>query len=184
MALGAGQRVEAGLLDAVHQLARLARGGHKVVPAPRDVRLFVETQNAPGDGVAVMVVVKEPAVMASLAYGCLNCLNVHTRHDTRPGQGVGMTIISFAVKQIMVIHLGKGSARQARDFDYGAGTGPITNECGGWYSSVYPKIQVENSGRLPGSRRCRTLYRMETQSISKLWWKTAWMLSAARVLIE
>jgi hypothetical protein len=51
----------------MHQLARLALGGHKVVPAPRDVRLFVQAQNAPGDGVAVMMVVKQPAVKAGLA---------------------------------------------------------------------------------------------------------------------
>jgi hypothetical protein len=48
----------------MHQLARLARGGHKVVPAPRDVRLFVQAENAPADGIAVMVVVKQPAVKA------------------------------------------------------------------------------------------------------------------------
>ena len=70
--LDAGQRVQPALLDAMHQLARLARGGHKVVPAPRDVGLLVQAEDAPGDGVAVMMVVEEPAVEAGLADCRLN----------------------------------------------------------------------------------------------------------------
>jgi len=69
----------------MHQLARLARGGHKVVPAARDVRLFVQAQNALGDGVAVMMVVEEPAVKAGLAECGLNRVKVHTGDDTRAG---------------------------------------------------------------------------------------------------
>ena len=83
--LGAGQRVQPPLLDAMHQLARLARGGHKVVPAPRDVRFRVEAQNAPGDGVAMMVVVEEPAVEAGLAQRRLNRVKVHTRFYAQSG---------------------------------------------------------------------------------------------------
>ena len=69
LGLGAGQRVEAALLDAVHQLARLARGGNEVVPAARDVGLGVEAEDALGDGIAVVVVVKEPAVERGVAKG-------------------------------------------------------------------------------------------------------------------
>jgi hypothetical protein len=49
------------------ELARLACGGDEVVPAAGDVRLGIEAQDASGDGVAVMVVVKEPAVEAGFA---------------------------------------------------------------------------------------------------------------------
>ena len=69
----------------MHQLARLARGRHKVVPAPRDHGVFVQTQNAPADGVAVMMIVKQPAVEAGLADCLLNRIKVHTGHFTRAG---------------------------------------------------------------------------------------------------
>src|ERR1017187_10396072 len=81
--LGARQRVQPALFYSMHQLARLARGGHKVVPAGRDVRLLVQAQNVRGDGVAVMMVVKEPAVKVGFADGGLNRLKVHTGHFTR-----------------------------------------------------------------------------------------------------
>ena len=58
----------------MHQLARLALGGHKVVPAPRDVRLLVEAQNVLGDRIAVMMIVKQPAIEAGLAQRGLNRL--------------------------------------------------------------------------------------------------------------
>ena len=67
----------------MHQLARLAHYRHKVIPAARDVRLLVEAEDARGDGIAVMMVVKEPAVNAGLANGRLYCFEVHIRHDTR-----------------------------------------------------------------------------------------------------
>src|ERR1019366_4928185 len=57
-AFGAGERVETALLDAVHQLARVARGGDEVIPAARDVRLLVEAEDTGGYGVSVMMVVK------------------------------------------------------------------------------------------------------------------------------
>jgi hypothetical protein len=69
----------------MHQLARLALGGHKVVPAARDMSLLVQAQNALGDGVAVMMVVKEPPVNARLRESRLNRLKIHTGHDTRIG---------------------------------------------------------------------------------------------------
>src|SRR5437763_218050 len=84
-AFGAWQLVEAALLDAMQQLARLARGRHKVVPAARDVGFFVDAEDAPGDGVAVMMFVEEPAVKASLADCGLHRVDIHTGHDTRAG---------------------------------------------------------------------------------------------------
>jgi hypothetical protein len=48
--------------DAVDELARLAGGGDEVEPAAGDEAVFVEAEDAVGDGVAVVVVVEEPAV--------------------------------------------------------------------------------------------------------------------------
>jgi hypothetical protein len=67
----------------MHQLARLALGGDKVVPAPRDVRFFVEPENARADGIAVMMVVEQPAVEAGVADSCLDRVEVHERNDTQ-----------------------------------------------------------------------------------------------------
>ena len=53
-------------------------GGKEVVPAARDVRLLVEAQNALADRVAMMMVVKKPAVVAGLAQSCLNRFQVHS----------------------------------------------------------------------------------------------------------
>jgi hypothetical protein len=78
LGFAAGQRVEAALLDAVHQLARLARGGNEVVPAARDVGLRVEAKNARGDGIAMVVVVEEPAVEGGVAESGLDCVEIHT----------------------------------------------------------------------------------------------------------
>ena len=54
--------VEAGLLDSMDELAGLARGGDVVVPAAGDVSLGIEAEDVRGDGIAMVVVVKEPAV--------------------------------------------------------------------------------------------------------------------------
>ena len=61
----------------MHQLARLALGGNEVVPAARDVRVFVEPQNARGDGIAVMMIVEQPAVKAGFAQRGLNRVEIH-----------------------------------------------------------------------------------------------------------
>ena len=88
--LGAGQRVEAALLDAMDELARLALGGNEVVPAAGDVGLCVEAEDVRGDGVAVVMVVKEPAVEAGVAESRLDRVEIHT--------GIGYPVeISFAV---------------------------------------------------------------------------------------
>ena len=67
----------------MHQLARLAGGGDEVVPAARDVRFGVEAENVRGDGVAMMVIVKEPAVKGGVAESGLDRLKIHRGNDTR-----------------------------------------------------------------------------------------------------
>src|ERR1017187_4596325 len=62
----------------MNQLARLAGSGDEVIPAARDVRLLVEAEDMGGYGVAVMMVVEEPAVVAGLAEGGLNRFEVHS----------------------------------------------------------------------------------------------------------
>ena len=107
MGLGAGQRVEAALLDAVHKLARLAGGGNEVVPAARDVGFGVEAKNAFRDGIAVMVVLKEPAVEAGVAEGCLDLVEIHT------GIGYGSELASQQVSTSPTL-AGKTRTRRGR----------------------------------------------------------------------
>src|SRR5947209_4443734 len=61
----------------MNQLARIALGGHVVVPAAGDVGLGVEAKNALADGIAMMMVVEQPAVMAGFAQRSLDCLQIH-----------------------------------------------------------------------------------------------------------
>ena len=77
LALGAGQGVEMAGLDAVHQLARLALGGHNVIPAPCDHQVLGKSEHAIGNGVAVVVVVKQPRIDFLLVQGGLNGGEVH-----------------------------------------------------------------------------------------------------------
>ena len=63
--------------DAMHQLARLACGGNEVVPAACDVQLSAQPEDAVGDGVAVVVIVEEPAVELGVAQSGLNGFEVH-----------------------------------------------------------------------------------------------------------
>ena len=46
----------------MHELARLTAGGNEVVPAASDVRVRVDAQDASGDGIAMVMILKEPAV--------------------------------------------------------------------------------------------------------------------------
>ena len=80
--LAAGEGIEAGFLDAVDELARFARGGDEVVPAARDVGLWVEAEDVSGDGVAMVVIVKQPAVEVGFAEGGLDGFEVHGGHDS------------------------------------------------------------------------------------------------------
>src|ERR1039457_5603150 len=74
LTLRAGQRIQPALLDAVHQLAWFALRRDKVIPAARDVRLLVQTQDAASNRIAMMVVVTQPAVETGFAQGSLNRL--------------------------------------------------------------------------------------------------------------
>ena len=64
---GAGEGVELAGLDAVDELAGLALGRDEVEPAAGDEGVRVEAEDAVGDGVAVVVVVEEPAVEVLIA---------------------------------------------------------------------------------------------------------------------
>ena len=66
---GAGEGVELAGLDAMDELAGFAFGGDEVEPAAGDEAIGVEREDAIGDGVAVVVVVEEPAVQLVLAQG-------------------------------------------------------------------------------------------------------------------
>src|ERR1035437_7459647 len=61
------------------EFARLACGGDEVVPAARDVRFGVQAQDVGGDGVAVMMIVKQPAVYGGLAESGLDRFSIHGR---------------------------------------------------------------------------------------------------------
>ena len=60
-------------------------GGDEIVPAPGDEDLGVEAEDVAGDGVAVVVVVKEPAVKGGVAKGGLNGVEIHTGDDSAAG---------------------------------------------------------------------------------------------------
>ena len=75
--LGAGEGVELAGLDAMHELAGFAVGGDEVIPAAGDEAVLVEAEDAVCDGVAMVVVVKEPAVELVLAERGLNRRKIH-----------------------------------------------------------------------------------------------------------
>ena len=85
-ALRSGQAFKPALLDAVYELARLAIAGDEVVPAARNVRLFVQPQDPGRNGIAVMVIVEEPAVVAGIAQRRLDRFQVHRRILPLPGK--------------------------------------------------------------------------------------------------
>jgi hypothetical protein len=80
---GSGEGVELEGLDAVDELAGFADGGDEVEPAAGDEGIFVEAEDAVGDGVAVVVVVEEPAVEVVVAQGGLDVVEVHGFAEVR-----------------------------------------------------------------------------------------------------
>ncbi len=64
-------------LDAMHQLHRLAVGGNQIEPATGGETVGRQSQNAVGDGIAMMMVVKEPAFVVAVAQGSLNFGEIH-----------------------------------------------------------------------------------------------------------
>ena len=87
-----GQVVEPAGFDAMDELLRLTVGGDEVVPAPGDVGVGIDTQDASGDGVAVVVVVEEPAVEFGFGSGAkerfLNGFQLHDKEFTASDSGV------------------------------------------------------------------------------------------------
>src|SRR5438034_7092451 len=75
--LRAGQTVEMSGLDSVDQLDRLSACGDQVEPSPRNHQAIRQSKDAIGDGIAVMMIVKQPAVDIALAQGGLNSGKVH-----------------------------------------------------------------------------------------------------------
>ena len=63
----AGKGIELAGLDAVDELSGIALRGDEVEPAAGDEGVFVEAEDAVGDGVAVVMVVEEPAVKVGVA---------------------------------------------------------------------------------------------------------------------
>ena len=59
------------------ELAGGAGGGDEVEPAAADEGVFVQAEDAVGDGVAMVVVVKEPAVQVLTAQRGLQGVQVH-----------------------------------------------------------------------------------------------------------
>src|SRR5438874_12997253 len=76
-ALRARQTVEMSGLDSVDQLDRLSACGDQVEPSPRNHQAIRQSKDAIGDGIAVMMIVKQPAVDIALAQGGLNGGKVH-----------------------------------------------------------------------------------------------------------
>lgn len=71
----------------MHKPARFSLDGNVVVPAAGDVGVLVEAQDARGEGIAVMVVVKQPAVEAGLAESGLHSVEFHREMITAGGSG-------------------------------------------------------------------------------------------------
>ena len=64
-------------LDAVHQLYRFAVGGNDVKPAARDHHFLGQTEYVIGNGIAVMMIVEEPAIVVAVAQRSLNFGEIH-----------------------------------------------------------------------------------------------------------
>ena len=64
-------------LDAVHQLHRFALGRDDVEPAAGDHHLLRQAEHVIGDGIAVMVIVEEPAIVVAVAQRSLNFGKIH-----------------------------------------------------------------------------------------------------------
>ena len=64
-------------LDAVYQLHRLALSGNQVKPAARDHHARRKAEHAISDGIAMMMIVEEPAFVAAVAERSLNFRKIH-----------------------------------------------------------------------------------------------------------
>ena len=69
--------VEAAGFDAMDELARLTDSRDEVIPAAGDVGVRIEAKDACSDGIAVVMIVKEPAVEGGGAKSGLNGFQLH-----------------------------------------------------------------------------------------------------------
>ncbi len=76
-AFGAGEVVELAGFDAMDELAGLAFGGDDVVPAAADEAGSGKAEDGGSNGIAVVMVVKEPGVEAGGAKGRLDGFKMH-----------------------------------------------------------------------------------------------------------
>ena len=82
-----GEGIEFEGLDAVNEFLGLAVGGDEVIPAAGDEALGVETEDAAGDGVAVVMVIEEPAIKSSGGDGVLQGVEIHRENDNSDWRG-------------------------------------------------------------------------------------------------
>ena len=75
MAPGSG--IEGAAFDAMHQLARFAIRGQKIIPAARGLQVVGKAKNAIGEWVAAMVIEEEPTVEVCGAERSLDQFNLH-----------------------------------------------------------------------------------------------------------
>src|SRR5580658_8268195 len=81
--------VERTLFDSVNQLSRFALRRNEVEPTTGGESIRPEAEDASRDGIAVVMIVKEPAVHFAGAELGLNCLNVghEFRHSLSAARG-------------------------------------------------------------------------------------------------
>jgi hypothetical protein len=77
LGFGAGEGVEASGFDAMDEFFWLAGRRDEVVPAASDVGVFVEAEDAVGERVAMVVIVKQPAVEMLVAQRGLDGGEIH-----------------------------------------------------------------------------------------------------------
>ena len=75
----------------MHQLPRLTRGRNEVEPPPRDMQPLTQPKNPVGQRIAVVMVIKQPAIEFMFTEGGLDGRKVHRSaladgllHDTLP----------------------------------------------------------------------------------------------------
>ena len=71
------QCIQAATLDAMYQLARLALRGDEVVPAPCNMRILIKAQDAIGQRITMVMVIKQPSIEAGVTQRQLDGFEVH-----------------------------------------------------------------------------------------------------------
>jgi hypothetical protein len=97
--------IEVSGFDLVDQFLRLAIGGNHIKPAARNHQFLGQAEHMIGNGIAMVVVVKEPRVEIAFAQGRLNGGKIHAngycksgiRRGVRGGYGFGLHTPNYAV---------------------------------------------------------------------------------------